>query len=170
MGTAKLKHVIILFMLGVIAGIITLAVVEELESLRSPSLLILLSIIISLILTAIYYYSAGKKLISGSFIVSFVVVLFIGLVSFTVILGFALMSEYSAYMHVEKAKNVENCVVLTEKDLSKFPFLEKALNKAEKNGKAVIEINADYVKTLRGLYGGCITYNGEKYVLKFVVT
>jgi len=170
MGTAKLKHALILFMLGIIAGIMVLAVIEQLENLRSLYLLIFLSVVISLILTTIYYYSAGKKLISGSFAASFVVVLILGVVSFTAILGFALMSEYSAYMHVVKARNAENCAVLTEKDLSEFPFLEKALNKAEKTGKAVMEINADYVRKLEELYGGCVIYKGERYVLRFVVT
>ncbi|WP_456369142.1 hypothetical protein [Geoglobus sp.] len=170
MGAAKLKHALVLFMLGIIAGIMILAVIEELENLRSPYLLIFLSIVISLILTFIYHYAAGRKLISASFAASFVVVLFIGLVSFTTILGFALMSEYSAYMHVVKARNAENCAVLTEKDLSEFPFLEKALNKAEKTGEAVVEINADYVRKLEELYGGCVTYKGERYVLRFAVT
>ncbi len=170
MGTAKLKQVIVVLVLGIVAGTINLAVMEELENSRSLNLLIFSSITASFILTFIYYQIAGKKLNSIGFLASSAAVFFIAVLSFTVLLGLALMSEYSAYLFVEKAEKATNCVVLTEEDLSRLPFLEMALNKAEKTGRVVVKIDADDVKVLKGIYGKCVVYRGEKYAVNVAVT
>ncbi|WP_456477752.1 hypothetical protein [Geoglobus ahangari] len=170
MASAKMKHIASLLVMGILAGTANLAIMERLESIRSPSLLIVLLLITCAILTVLYYRVSGKRLASAGFLASLAIVSVISIATFTLILGFALMSEYSAYLFVEKVESASNCITLSEEDMSRMPFLKRALEKAEITGKVIVEIDASEVKALSGLYGRCVVYKGEGYLINVATT
>lgn len=56
-----------------------------------------------------------------------------------------------------------NCPEFTEEELSKYPFLEKAVKEASIKGKAFVETNTLNWRTETGLKEHCIKYRGDYY-------
>ena len=163
------RHIFATLALGVFSGLLAFLIINELEEIRGFSTLLITIMLVSLTLSIAYHQLAGRLKDLRVFIPSSLTIFAVALLTFTLYLGFAVMSEYTAYLFVEKTENATGCIELTENQISKLPFLREALEKARAKEKAIIEIHADDVENLGGIYGKCVIYRGEKYTINLAV-
>ena len=166
----KLKHALSALILGVTSGFLIFAILNSFEEMRGFPTFLFIALLVSLLFSAMYS-KAVKKLKNLRFFIPFTLATFlVSVFTFTLYIGFALMHEQAAFLHVRKIENQEKCVPITEESLSKIPVLEKAVKNAERKGKAILKINQEDVKILGSYYGKCVVYNGNAYEVNVVVT
>ncbi len=166
----KLKHSLLALIIGITLGFLIFAIFNSFEEIRGFSTFLLVAFLVSLLFSAMYS-KAVKKLKNPGFFFPFFLTTFLASVfTFTLYLGFALMHEQAAFLHVRKIENQENCIPITEESLSKISVLEKAVKNAEREGKAILKINQEDVKILGSYYGKCVIYNGSAYDVNVAVT
>lgn len=91
-------------------------------------------------------------------------------VGFFAIVGYFLHQEYiDKYVHVEIA-NHSSAKVLTDEELKDLPTLKKALEIAEKEGKATLKISIEEFNKMRSLSGWYVEYKGKTYRVYLITT
>ena len=84
-------------------------------------------------------------------------------IGFFAVMGYFAYQEYfDKYVYVEIA-NCSNAKPLTDDELRELPTLKKALEIAEKEGKAMLKISIEEFNRMSSLSGWCIGYKGKTY-------
>ncbi len=166
----NLRHVIAVAVLGIISGLTVFGAVNTFEELRGFLTILAASMAISFTLTALYLALTGKLGDRRTFLFSAFAVLMISLAAFTLVLGFALKSEYGMWLHVRKVEISDACVPISEEELNQNPKLRKAIESAMNTGSAIVEISNGESKGLERYYGKCVIYEGYGFEVRVMVT
>ena len=166
----NLKQILAVIVLGATSGLLVFAIMNTFEHIRGFYVFLITSLIVSLALITAYNVVTGSLGKAKTFMLTFLAVFTIALITFTLYLGFALMPEQEAYLFVERIKSSDGCIQVSDEELSKISVLWHSLKKAEKKGKVIVEIDPGYVSTLSDYYSRCVIYNGSAYKISVAVS
>ncbi len=164
-----MKNFFLLVFLGILSGLLSFVALNSLEELRGFYTFLLLSATFSLIAILLYRAITKERRVLRLSL-SFAFVFALAILTFVLILGFALTFEQAAFLHVRKVTLSNDCVQISEEDLENYAVLRKALKSAEVSGSAMIKITPDESRKLSKYYGVCVIYNGSAYEINVAVT
>ncbi len=147
-----------------IGALLALVAFIILVSARSFEILALVLLLVSIILSILFARKKGIKRGTKFILTASLITFFTSYSLSFLIFGFALMAEQHNIIEVGKIENGTDCIYISEEEMERFPTLKKAIEIADREGKAKLrisskELNAIWDKT----HGKCIVYRGQFY-------